>query len=75
MLSGRSIPLVRVFGIRIGVDPSWFLALFLFGFGYVGAGSLWQGALGQGIRRIPAQIRQFATRSRVTPLGLGSDAE
>ncbi len=52
-----------------------FLALFLFGFGYVGAGSLWQGALGQGIRRIPAQIRQFATRSRVTPLGLGSDAE
>jgi Zn-dependent protease len=30
MLSGRSIPLVRVFGIRIGVDPSWFLALFLF---------------------------------------------
>jgi Zn-dependent protease len=30
MLSGRSIPLIRVFGIRIGVDPSWFLALFLF---------------------------------------------
>ena len=30
MLSGRSIPLVAVFGIRIGVDPSWFLALFLF---------------------------------------------
>jgi Zn-dependent protease len=30
MLSGRSIPLVRVFGIRVGVDPSWFLALFLF---------------------------------------------
>ena len=30
MLGGRSIPLVRVFGIRIGVDPSWFLALFLF---------------------------------------------
>ena len=30
MLSGRSIPLVRIFGIRIGVDPSWFLALFLF---------------------------------------------
>ena len=30
MLSGRSIPLVRVFGIRIGVDPSWFLALFIF---------------------------------------------
>lgn len=30
MLSGRSIPLLRVFGIRIGVDPSWFLALFLF---------------------------------------------
>jgi Zn-dependent protease len=27
---GRSIPLVRIFGIRIGVDPSWFLALFLF---------------------------------------------
>ena len=30
MLSGRSIPLTSVFGIRIGVDPSWFLALFLF---------------------------------------------
>jgi Zn-dependent protease len=30
MLGGRSIPLARVFGIRIGVDPSWFLALFLF---------------------------------------------
>ena len=30
MLGGRSIPLIRVFGIRIGVDPSWFLALFLF---------------------------------------------
>jgi Zn-dependent protease len=30
MLGGRSIPLVRVFGIRIGVDPTWFLALFLF---------------------------------------------
>ena len=30
MLGGRSIPLVRMFGIRIGVDPSWFLALFLF---------------------------------------------
>jgi Zn-dependent protease len=30
MMGGRSIPLVRVFGIQIGVDPSWFLALFLF---------------------------------------------
>ena len=30
MLGGRSIPLVRIFGIRIGVDPSWFIALFLF---------------------------------------------
>jgi Zn-dependent protease len=30
MFSGRSIPLIRVFGIRVGVDPSWFLALFLF---------------------------------------------
>jgi Zn-dependent protease len=30
MLGGRSLPLVRIFGIRIGVDPSWFLALFLF---------------------------------------------
>jgi Zn-dependent protease len=26
---GRSIQLVNVFGIRIGVDPSWFLILFL----------------------------------------------
>ena len=30
MLGGRSIPLARVFGIRIGVDATWFLALFLF---------------------------------------------
>jgi Zn-dependent protease len=30
VLSGKSIPLTRIFGIRIGVDPSWFLALFLF---------------------------------------------
>lgn len=30
MVGGRSIQLARVFGIRIGVDPSWFLALFLF---------------------------------------------
>src|SRR3954447_11054669 len=29
MLSGRSIQLVRVFGVRIGVDPSWFFVLFL----------------------------------------------
>jgi Zn-dependent protease/CBS domain-containing protein len=28
MLGGNSIQLVRVFGIRIGVDPSWFLVLF-----------------------------------------------
>jgi Zn-dependent protease len=26
---GRSIQLARIFGIRIGVDPSWFLVLFL----------------------------------------------
>jgi len=30
MFGGRSIQLGKVFGIRIGVDPSWFLALFLF---------------------------------------------
>jgi Zn-dependent protease/CBS domain-containing protein len=30
MSAGRPIELVRVFGIRIGVDPSWFLALFIF---------------------------------------------
>jgi Zn-dependent protease/CBS domain-containing protein len=29
MFGGRSIQLARVFGIRIGVDPSWFLVLFL----------------------------------------------
>ena len=29
MLGGRSIQLAKVFGIRIGVDPSWFLVLFL----------------------------------------------
>ena len=29
MFGGRSIQLTRVFGIRIGVDPSWFLVLFL----------------------------------------------
>jgi Zn-dependent protease len=28
--SGRSLPLLRVFGIRIGVNASWFLVLFLF---------------------------------------------
>jgi Zn-dependent protease len=28
--SGRSLPLMRVFGIRIGVNTSWFLVLFLF---------------------------------------------
>jgi Zn-dependent protease len=27
---GRSIQLARVFGIRIGVDPSWFVAVFIF---------------------------------------------
>jgi Zn-dependent protease len=36
MLGGRSIPLVRVFGIRIGVDPSWFLVLFLVIWGLTG---------------------------------------
>jgi Zn-dependent protease/CBS domain-containing protein len=29
MLGGRSIKLANVFGIRIGVDPSWFIVLFL----------------------------------------------
>jgi Zn-dependent protease len=29
MLGSRSIQLAKVFGIRIGVDPSWFLVLFL----------------------------------------------
>src|SRR3954451_17123138 len=28
--TGRSLPLLRVFGIRIGVNTSWFLVLFLF---------------------------------------------
>jgi Zn-dependent protease len=36
MLGGRSIPLFRVFGIRIGVDPSWFLVLFLVIWGLTG---------------------------------------
>lgn len=36
MLGGRSIPLARVFGIRIGVDPSWFLVLFLVIWGLTG---------------------------------------
>jgi Zn-dependent protease len=30
MPGGRSIQLARLFGIRIGVDPSWFVVLFLF---------------------------------------------
>jgi Zn-dependent protease len=30
MPGGRSIQLARVFGIRVGVDPSWFLVLFAF---------------------------------------------
>jgi Zn-dependent protease len=29
MGGGRSIQLARVFGVRIGVDPSWFIVLFL----------------------------------------------
>src|SRR2546423_1791703 len=29
MLGGRSIRLARIFGIRVGVDVSWFVALFL----------------------------------------------
>src|SRR5439155_1376031 len=29
MFGGRSIQLLRVFGIRIGVDPTWFIVLFL----------------------------------------------
>src|SRR5215831_2870862 len=29
MPGGRSIQLARVFGIRIGVNPSWFIVLFL----------------------------------------------
>ena len=29
MVGGRSIQLFRVFGIRVGVDPSWFIVLFL----------------------------------------------
>jgi Zn-dependent protease len=29
VLGGRSIQLARVFGIRIGVNPSWFIVLFL----------------------------------------------
>jgi Zn-dependent protease len=33
MTGGRSIPLMRVFGIRIGVSPLWFLFLFLLIFG------------------------------------------
>ena len=28
MLSGRSIQIARIFGIRIGVDTSWFLIVF-----------------------------------------------
>jgi Zn-dependent protease len=36
MLGGRSIPLVRVFGIQIGVDPSWFIVLFLVIWGLTG---------------------------------------
>src|SRR5262245_44258788 len=28
--SGRSLPLLRIFGIRIGANASWFLVLFLF---------------------------------------------
>lgn len=30
MLSGRSIQIARIFGIRIGVDMSWFLIVFFF---------------------------------------------
>ena len=36
MTGGRSIPLMRVFGIRIGVSPMWFLFLFFLIFGLSG---------------------------------------
>ena len=29
MTSSRSLPLLRIFGIRVGVNPSWFLILFV----------------------------------------------
>ena len=29
MLGGRSFQLARIFGIRIGADTSWFIALFV----------------------------------------------
>jgi Zn-dependent protease len=35
-MTGRSIPLMRIFGIRIGVSPMWFLFLFLLIFGLSG---------------------------------------
>jgi Zn-dependent protease/CBS domain-containing protein len=35
-MGGRSIPLMRVFGIRIGVSPLWFLVLFILIFGLSG---------------------------------------
>ena len=37
MFGGRSIKLARVFGIRIGVDPSWFIVLFLIIWSLAGA--------------------------------------
>src|SRR5918998_4924866 len=29
MTGSRSLPLLRLFGIRVGVNPSWFLVLFV----------------------------------------------
>ncbi|MEA2444250.1 MAG: hypothetical protein QOJ12_1542 [Thermoleophilales bacterium] len=44
MSGGRSIPLMRVFGIRIGVSPTWFFVLFLLIFGMTGYyGNLYPG--------------------------------
>ena len=42
-----------------------FLGLFLFGFGYVGGASLWQGGIGRGVRSVMAAV--FGRRTVVVP--------
>ncbi|MDZ4695890.1 MAG: glycosyltransferase family 2 protein [Deltaproteobacteria bacterium] len=39
-----------------------FLGLFLFGYGYVGLTSLWQGSFGQSVRRVPVAVREALAR-------------
>ena len=55
---GRSIQLGRIFGIRIGANPSWFVVLFLLIWLLTGQGSQYAGMAG-GLRDEPAFAGPF----------------